>query len=64
MPDKSPEQQFEEQRPRLAISQQYLARDDNPDLIVKGVINIGMSARVKAAARGVLTRVSPHKSDQ
>ncbi|HVJ78401.1 MAG TPA: hypothetical protein VM620_11260 [Hyphomicrobium sp.] len=32
MAAKSPEDQFAEQQARLAISQQYLARDDNPDL--------------------------------
>ena len=32
MVDKSPEQQFVEEQARLAISQPYLARDDNPDL--------------------------------
>jgi hypothetical protein len=32
MAAKSPEDQFAEEQARLAISQQYLARDDNPDL--------------------------------
>jgi hypothetical protein len=32
MAAKSPEEQFAEEQARLAISQQYLARDDNPDL--------------------------------
>jgi len=30
--DKSPEQELEQKRARLAISQKYLNRDDNPDL--------------------------------
>lgn len=32
MADKSPEQELEQMRARLAISQEYLNRDDNPDL--------------------------------
>ena len=32
MPNKSPQQQLAEANARLAISQKYLARDDNPDL--------------------------------
>ncbi len=32
MADKSPEQELEQKRARLAISQKYLNRDDNPDL--------------------------------
>lgn len=32
MPDKSPEQELERMRARIAISQKYLKRDDNPDL--------------------------------
>jgi len=32
MAGKSVEEQFAEEQARLAISQQYLARDDNPDL--------------------------------
>ncbi len=32
MPDKSPQQQLAEANARLAISQKYVALDDNPDL--------------------------------
>jgi hypothetical protein len=32
MAARSPEDQFADEQARLAISQQYLARDDNPDL--------------------------------
>lgn len=32
MADKSAEESFAEEQARLAISQKYLARDDNPDL--------------------------------
>lgn len=32
MPDKSPEQELERMRARIAISQKYLKHDDNPEL--------------------------------